>query len=208
MSADIFDILKAAVELSLPELVRWMPWAAAWEPGHRFREAMGRIRQVRSPTGVSWVPLLELADLLAKRLQLFHRLWTLLRQHQEVIDSLHDYHLLFTRCLQCKRTCCIKIHLQTFFSSHDCGEGESKQTAGAAGDVRARLELRPVHHARHRRFGDAGGLWQRQPHHPGAGHARLALCARSRRPARRDPPGRAGPGSRRTRACRRTGAIC
>ncbi|MEU4620482.1 hypothetical protein AB0G04_10965 [Actinoplanes sp. NPDC023801] len=42
-----------------------LPWAAAWEPGHRFREAMGRIRQVRSPTGVSWVPLLELADLLA-----------------------------------------------------------------------------------------------------------------------------------------------
>ncbi|GIE28247.1 hypothetical protein Ait01nite_012920 [Actinoplanes italicus] len=42
-----------------------VPWAAAWEPGHRFRDAMVRVRQVRSPTGVSWVPLLELCDLLA-----------------------------------------------------------------------------------------------------------------------------------------------
>jgi hypothetical protein len=42
-----------------------VPWAAAWEPGHRFRDAMVRIRQVRSPTGVAWVPLLELCDLLA-----------------------------------------------------------------------------------------------------------------------------------------------
>jgi hypothetical protein len=42
-----------------------VPWAAAWEPGHRFREAMVRIRQVRSPTGVSWVPLPGLCDLLA-----------------------------------------------------------------------------------------------------------------------------------------------
>ena len=40
----------------------------------------------------------------------------------------------------------------------------------------ARLHaLRSVHHARHRRLGDAGRLRQRQPHHPGAGHGRHQL---------------------------------
>jgi hypothetical protein len=57
------DLPRRAEPEARRPVIAW--WAAAWEPGHRFRDAMVRVRQVRSLTGVAWVPLLDVCDQLA-----------------------------------------------------------------------------------------------------------------------------------------------